>query len=160
MRVEHLPCGPFANRSEELAYRAVEAHFRATVGEGTVYVLTNLAHALKPDGQPDEIDLVVIGPGGATAIEVKHWDIGRLKGRAREFEHHADLITTKAKRVATRLRRLYPELSYVAAGMLLTTGPKNDSSRWTTALCPRGQAIRSGGPRRGVCGHPYESCDH
>jgi hypothetical protein len=92
LRVEHLRCGVFANRSEEVAYRAVDTHLRTRAGTDTGYVLTNLAHALKPDGQPDEIDMIVLAPGGAAVVEVKHWEISRHKLHAYEVERHADLI--------------------------------------------------------------------
>ena len=125
MRVEHLPCGVFANHSEEVACRAVNAYLRAQSGVETAYVLTNLAHGLKPDGQPDEIDIVVLTAGGAAVIEVKHWEASRLKTHAYEAERNADRLTEKTKRVASRLRRLCPEIGFVSPSMLLTKGAKS-----------------------------------
>jgi Nuclease-related domain len=120
VRVDHLPCGAFANASEEAAFRAIHNYLRALPVEGRALVLTNLAHAVGRGGQPDEIDMIVIAPGGAVVIEVKHWDRTRLKANAWEVEDQADLITLKAKRVAGRLRQVQPKLDFVPAKMLLT----------------------------------------
>lgn len=125
MRVEHLPCQPFANRSEEVAFRAIEGSLRSVPGEGTAYVLTNMAHGLKLGGQPDEIDMVILTVGGAAVIEVKHWEVSRMKSRTHEIEYHADLITNKTKRIGTRLRQICPQIGFVSARMLLTKGAKS-----------------------------------
>lgn len=85
-------------------------------------MLTNLAHGLKPDGQPDEIDIVVLVAGGAAVLEVKHWEISRLKSHSHEVERQSDLVTAKAKRIASRLRRVYPQVGFVAGSMVLTKG--------------------------------------
>lgn len=125
MRVDHLSCGAFANASEEAACRAVEKYLQAAPVEGRAIILTNLAHGVGRGGQPDEIDMIVVAPGGAIVIEVKHWDRARLKGRAWEVEDQADLITLKAKRVASRLRQAQPKIPFVPAKMLLTKESKS-----------------------------------
>ena len=79
MRVEHIMCGPFANASEEMAFRAIERRLKAEPGDGRAYILTNLVHGVGAGKQPDEIDIVVIATGGVVVIEVKHWDRSRLK---------------------------------------------------------------------------------
>src|SRR6266700_7910893 len=106
MRVEHIMCGAFANESEKVAFRAVERCLKAFPGDALAYILTNLVHGVGSGRQPDEIDIVVIAPGGVVVIEVKHWDRGWLKANAWEAESQADLITLKAKRVAAQLRRV------------------------------------------------------
>jgi hypothetical protein len=125
VRVVHLPCGAFANASEEVAFRAVNKHLAALPNEDRAYVLTNLAHGVGRGGQPDEIDMIVIAAGGAVVIEVKHWDRSRLKTSAWAAEDQADLITLKAKRVAGRLRRIQPELGFIRPRMLLTKEGKS-----------------------------------
>jgi serine/threonine protein kinase len=125
LRVEHLPCQPFANRSEEVAFRAVEGNLRSIPQDGIAYILTNVAHGLKPGGQPDEIDMVVLTASGAAVIEVKHWEVSRIKSHSYEVEHHADLVTSKAKRIASRFRQLYPQFGFVPALMMLTKGAKS-----------------------------------
>ncbi|MGY3532176.1 protein kinase domain-containing protein [Bradyrhizobium sp. USDA 4452] len=118
MRVVHVPCGPFANASELRAFKAVDQAFRRLEGAGTAYVLTNLIFP-NPHGQADEIDMVAIGPGGAVAIEVKHWDGSALR-RADLADPAAQLILAKAKRVAGKLRALDARLGYMPATFLLT----------------------------------------
>jgi Nuclease-related domain len=125
LRVEHIICGAFANASEETAFRAVERRLNAEPGDGRAYILTNLVHGVGSGRQPDEIDMVVIAPGGAVVIEVKHWDRGRLKAHAWEADDQADLVTLKAKRVATQLRRVKCNLGLVPATMLLTKEAKS-----------------------------------
>ena len=68
MRVDHLPCGAFANASEEAAFRAVNKHLLALPIESRAFVLTNLAHGVGRGGQPDEIDMIVISGGGAVDL--------------------------------------------------------------------------------------------
>jgi hypothetical protein len=82
MQVDHLPCGAFANASEEAAFRAIDKYLRALPLEGRAFVLTNLAHGVGRGGQKAEIDVIVIVPGDAVVIEVKHWDRARLKANA------------------------------------------------------------------------------
>jgi hypothetical protein len=125
LRVEHIICGAFANASEETAFRAIERRLKAEPGDGRAYILTNLVHGVGSGRQPDEIDMVVIAPGGAVVIEVKHWDRGRLKAHAWEVDDEADLITLKAKRIATQLRRVKSDLAFVRATMLLTKEAKS-----------------------------------
>jgi serine/threonine protein kinase len=125
VRVQHLFCGPFANVSEETACNAMAKHFQALPGDATVYLLTNLAHSVDQRRQPDEIDMVAIGPGGLVVVEVKHWDRARLKSNAWDVEDQADLVTLKAKRIAGRLRKVHENLGFVGAAMLLTKEAKS-----------------------------------
>jgi len=69
--------------------------------------------------------MVLIGPGGVAVIEVKHWDRARLKAEGWEADHQADLITLKAKRIASQLRKSSPELGFVTAQFLLTKDVKS-----------------------------------
>lgn len=118
LRVVHVPCGPFANASELKAFNAVDQEIRKRSGEETAYVLTNLTHP-NLRGQADEIDMVVIGPGGAVVIEVKHWDASALR-RPDLADPAAELIIAKSKRIAGRLRSADQTLSFVAPAFLLT----------------------------------------
>ncbi|MBY3150287.1 protein kinase [Rhizobium laguerreae] len=132
MRVVHVPCGPFANASEHKAFNAVDQEIRKQSGDGTTYVLTNLTHP-NLRGQADEIDMVIIGPGGAVVIEVKHWDASALR-RVDLADPAAELIVAKAKRVAGKLRSADQRLGFVAPTFLLT--------RETGALKKNGQLPR------------------
>ncbi len=120
MYVNHYACDAFVNDSEERAFAAVGKYLRGLESQGQAFVLTNLAHAIGRDSQPDEIDMVIVAPGAVSVIEVKHWDRTRLDRSAWDAEDAADLITKKAKRVAGRLRDIKPDLAYVAAHMLFT----------------------------------------
>jgi serine/threonine protein kinase len=123
--VEHISCGPFANASEEMAFRTIERTVSAQPGDGKVYVLTNLVHGISSSRQPDEIDMILIGTGGVAVIEVKHWDRSRLKTEVWDADHQADLIALKAKRVATQLRKVYTDTAFVPAHLLLTKETKS-----------------------------------
>ncbi len=118
LRVIHVPCGPFANASELKAFNAIYQELRRRDGEGTAYVLTNLTHP-NLRGQADEIDVVVIGPGGAVVVEVKHWDTSALR-RVDLADPAAELIVAKSKRIAGRLKSGDPRTGFVAAAFLLT----------------------------------------
>lgn len=115
MRVTHVPCGAFANESERRALKAVQGALAKIDGTGTAYVLTNLTHP-NPRGQADEIDMVVLGPGGGVVVEVKHWDGAALRGA----DSHAELLTSKAKRVAGRLKAMDPTLGFIPGAFLFT----------------------------------------
>src|ERR1700730_14434329 len=104
MRVVHVPCGVFVNASEQRAFKEIFGHLRGIANDQTAFVLTNLSHA-RSRGQPDEIDQVVLGPGGAVVIEVKHWDRARLR-KDWDVDPDVELITSKAKYIAGRLRNI------------------------------------------------------
>jgi hypothetical protein len=118
LRVIHVPCGPFANTSELKAFNAVDQEIRRKSGDGTAYVLTNLTHS-NLRGQADEIDIVVIGPGGAIVVEVKHWDASALR-KSDLSDPAAELIVAKSKRIAGSLRSADHTVGFVAAAFLLT----------------------------------------
>ena len=118
LRVIHVPCGPFANTSELKAFNAVDQEIRKRSGDGTAYVLTNLTHP-NLRGQADEIDIVVIGPGGAVVVEVKHWDASALR-RSDLSDPAAELIIAKSKRIAGSLRSADSRIGFVAPAFLLT----------------------------------------
>jgi len=118
LRVIHVPCGPFANASEFKAFKAVDQEIRRRNGDGTAYVLSNLTHP-NLRGQADEIDIVVIGPGGAIVVEVKHWDASALR-KSDLSDPAAELIVAKSKRIAGSLRSADQRTGFVAPAFLLT----------------------------------------
>tara|TARA_R110002124_G_scaffold16882_6_gene71416 strand:- start:26952 stop:30932 length:3981 start_codon:yes stop_codon:yes gene_type:complete len=118
LRVIHVPCGPFANTSELVAFKAIDQEIRRRSGDGTAYVLTNLTHP-NLRGLADEIDIVVIGPGGAIVVEVKHWDVAALR-KSDLSDPAAELIVAKSKRIAGSLRSADSRMGYVAPAFLLT----------------------------------------
>ena len=67
----------------------------------------------------------LIGPAGVAVVEIKHWDRTRLKSEAWDVDHQADVVTLKAKRVASRLRKVQQDLGFVSAIFLLTKESKS-----------------------------------
>jgi serine/threonine protein kinase len=118
LRVVHVPCGPFANASELKAFNAIDQELRRADGQNTAFVLTNLTHP-NPRGQADEIDIVIIGPGGAVVVEVKHWDAAALR-QGDLSDPAAELIVAKSKRIAGKLRSVDPRLGFVPPAFLFT----------------------------------------
>ena len=86
----------------------------------TWVLLTNLAFSVNHQLQADEIDLVAIGPPGVRVIEVKHWSSEWIKNNLQNVDDEADRVTHKARKIATTLRAIVPDLSYVPAVILLT----------------------------------------
>ena len=90
MRVEHVPFGPFVNASEERAHDQLVRALRAEPGDARFVLLTNVVHAVTGGGQPDEIDIVIVGSSGVHVVEVKHWDRAYVRSRRHVVEDEAD----------------------------------------------------------------------
>ncbi|MFN3686436.1 nuclease-related domain-containing protein [Salinarimonas sp.] len=118
MYVSRIPCGPFANQSEERAAKAVDLALRAVEGNASAAVLTNV-QVFSGTGQPDEVDQILIGPGGAVVVEVKHWARAKLKDAA-AVDAACELLVAKCKRIAGKLRKVRPDIGFVAPALLLT----------------------------------------
>jgi len=125
MRVNHLPCAPFVNVSEETAFTHLQRNLLGELGQERFVILTNVAHAVSGGGQANEIDMVVVGPTGVHVIEVKHWDRGFVRSNRWAVEEEADRAAQKARRIATKVRRKWPKVGFVAAKMLLTKEQKS-----------------------------------
>lgn len=117
--VRHIPCGPFANKSEWLALERLRNKLQPA--QGLWVLLSNLDHSRHAGARSDEIDCVAIGPSGVTVIEVKHWDAAYLRQHPEVVEREADRVNAKTRRVAGKLRpRL--EVGLVEGRLLLTRG--------------------------------------
>jgi hypothetical protein len=92
--IQWIPCGPYANASEELAVQAI-IRFLQTIPEKPRWLLlSNAMVSGKTSEGPDEIDVVAIGPRGVLAIETKHWDRSYIERHAATVEaegHKAEL---------------------------------------------------------------------
>jgi hypothetical protein len=110
--------------SEQKAFEGLSRSLKAESGTGRFVILTNVAHAVSDGGQPDEIDMVVVGPTGVHVIEVKHWDRNFVRSKRWAVEGKADRITQKARRIGTKLRSKRPELGFVSPKILFTKEPK------------------------------------
>ena len=123
MKITHFACGPAANESELKSFAHLKSRLISTPGEGRWILLTNLAFSATDQRQSDEIDIVAIGPSGVRVIEVKHWSEQWVDSHKDMVEQAADLVTKKAKKVATTLRKVVPNLGRVDGVFLLTREP-------------------------------------
>jgi len=123
MRVTPFSCGPAVNESELNAFKQLESRLRATPGDGTWILLTNLAFSVTNQLQSDEIDIVAIGPPGVRVIEVKHWSGQWVDVHADLVAQEADRVTNKARKIGTTLRKILPNLPHVDGAILLTQDP-------------------------------------
>ncbi|MBI2988702.1 MAG: protein kinase [Deltaproteobacteria bacterium] len=120
MKVNHIPCGDFANESERQAFEAVKQKLIAQPGTDEWIILSNLPHTFSPRYQSDEIDLLVLGPQGLFVIEVKHWDRAWMKKNQIQADTEAEKLSNKVRRVATNARRRFTALPNVPGRVLLT----------------------------------------
>lgn len=123
MKCEWIPCGPIANESERRAFEQIRRCCESAAGEGRVFLLTNVLHSVNTRMQADEIDAVVIGPSGVRVIEVKHWTAAWIKEHEEEIIVEANRLLQKTKKVATSLRKVVADLSFVRCHFLLTPAP-------------------------------------
>ena len=105
MRAHPVSCGPAVNESERKAFALLERYLRSEAGDDERLLLTNLAFSATHRRQPDEIDIVAIGPPGVQVIEVKHWTEVWIRRNPELVEREADRVTDKARRVGTTLRK-------------------------------------------------------
>ena len=120
MKVTHFSCGAASNESELRAMETLKRYLQSMQGDGEWVLLTNLAFSLTNQHQSDEIDIVAVGPPGIRVIEVKHWTAKWVKDNGDLVSRAADLVTSKARRVGTNLRRLVPDIGFVEGAFFLT----------------------------------------
>ena len=120
MKVTPISCGPAVNESERKAIDQLKTRLISLPGEAEWFLLTNLTFSATCRFQSDEIDIVAIGPPGVRVIEVKHWSAAWVDKHPSEVEQAAELITNKARRVGTTLRRKVPNLGRVDGVFLVT----------------------------------------
>ena len=119
MKVKPYHCGPAVNQSEVKAFNKLKTGLISLPGDETWVLLTNVTFSVTHERQSDEIDVVAIGPPGVRVIEVKHWSDSHrfLADRA------ADLLTMKARKIGTTLRKIVPNLPHVDGTILVTRPP-------------------------------------
>ena len=76
--------------------------------------MTNLTLSVTHQFQSDEIDMVVVGPPGVRVIEVKHWTAKWVNANEKLVEHAAELVTSKARKIGTTLRKVVQNLGFAA----------------------------------------------
>ena len=124
MKVNVVPCGPFANESEEKAVERLKTGLKSELSEGEWLLLTNLPFSTTHRRQSDEIDIVAIGPPGVRVIEVKHWTAAWVNQNNETVEREADRVTAKARKIGTTLRKKIPSLGRVDGVFLVTQDPE------------------------------------
>ncbi len=123
MKALFIPCGPTANESERKAIEHLKARVQDAPGSEEWIFLTNIAFSVTDRMQSDEIDIIAIGPPGVRVIEVKHWNAEIVKARGYDLEREADLVTSKARKIGTTLRKQFRGLPRVDGVFLLTQDP-------------------------------------
>ena len=123
MPVKHIACGRFANESERRAAAYLTSRLESSGTDRQWFLLTNYSSSSGSRHLSDEIDMVVIGPPGVSAIEIKHWSGLDLKRDNRSAEREAEKINDKAKRLASNVRKFCPSnAGFIAGRLLLTAG--------------------------------------
>ena len=117
----HIPCGPVANESERIALEKLRNRLHGYAQDGQWIFLTNIPLSFHTQGYSDEIDIIVISPGGVIVIEVKHWDASFLREKPTIVESEAEKLNTKVKKVAGKLRHLF-NVGFIDGRFLLTKG--------------------------------------
>ncbi len=120
MTVHFIPCGPVANESEAKGFEYVKRHLIAEARDQEWVLLANLAFSMTPDFKSDEIDLIVIGPGGVRVIEIKHWTGSWINRNKDRVKNQAEHLNAKARKIATTLRKAVPDLPFVKGDFLLS----------------------------------------
>ena len=128
MKVTLISCGPAVNESERKAIVQLKTRLISVPGDREWILLTNLAFSATHRRQSDEIDIVAIGPPGIQVIEVKHWTATWVKNNAERVEREADLVTSKARKVGTTLRKRVANLGLVRGVFLVTEKPSKGQS--------------------------------
>ena len=146
MNVTHVACGPAVNESERKAFARLKERLSREPGDGRWMLLTNLAFSASHQGQPDEIDVVAIGPPGIRVVEVKHWAAAWVRRNSGLVEDEADRVIAKARKIAATMRRKIGSLPHVNGVFLTTEAPGKVG------------ALEGRTPVRGVSFHTLKTC--
>ncbi len=120
MKVEHIPCGFFANESERLAIEQIRRRLESKAGNGKYILLSNLLFSFDSRGLSDEIDLLVICPSGIIVIEIKYWDLTYINKNEIVVNAEAERLNNKVKRIAGKLKKHSIDAGFLEGRMLLT----------------------------------------
>jgi serine/threonine protein kinase len=115
------------NASEQVAQSRIKAALESLGDTGLWVVYAGLASSSSPVYQSDDIDLLAIGPRGVLCIEVKHWDASWVNNNSAIVDAEAEKVTSKARRLAGRVRRALPNGPRVEQRLLLTREPVGPS---------------------------------
>lgn len=127
-KAHHAICRPTVNQSELKAIKHLRLRLSSESGEGKWVFSKNLNLTATRRRQPEEIDVVAIGPSGVQVIEVKHWTESWIKRNPPVVGQEARRVTEKGKVVSSRLRALCKDLPRVNGLFLLTEAPSKVSA--------------------------------
>lgn len=122
MKVLHIPCGEYANQSEQTAVTRLHELLNNMSGDGYWILLSNVPHTVNTQAVPDDIDLIAIGPPGLKVVEIKHWDRSYAKAFSHTTAHEANKLTDKVRRIASKLKKAGIDSGYLRGKFLLTKG--------------------------------------
>lgn len=122
MQIIHIPCGEYANQSEQMAVERLRASLTGFGGNDRWILLSNVPHAVNTQAVPDDIDLIAIGPSGLHVIEIKYWDRAYAKGVTTTVAHEANKLVDKVRRIASKLKNAGIDAGYLRGKFLLTRG--------------------------------------
>ena len=119
MSLKHIPCGQPVNHSEQLAIERAKSLLGSAAGDWVL--LTNLALITSQDRQPDDLDMVLIGPCGVLLTEVKHWDAAWVAANDAKAMDEARKLCDKAKRLGSFVRRALSNINVRVDQLFLLT---------------------------------------
>jgi hypothetical protein len=111
------------NASEVVAEAKCKSVLEALGDPAPWIVFAGLASSSSPLHQSDDLDLVLMGPRGVFLIEVKHWDASWINENRASAEAEAEKLTSKAKRLSGRIKRILLDGPKVTQAFLLTREP-------------------------------------
>jgi serine/threonine protein kinase len=120
MKVEHIPCGAYANESERNAVDYLIRKMRAHPSQDRWVLLSNVLYAVNARAMPSEIDIIAVGPQGVFVIETKHWDREFLGKQQAVVLHEGDKLHKKSEKIVSAVRKAYPPYGFLAGSFLLT----------------------------------------
>ena len=111
------------NASEVAAETKCKAALEALADSVPWIVFAGFASSSSPLHQPDDLDLVPMGPRGVFLIEVKHWDAAWINDNPAKAASEAVKLTAKAKRLSGRVKRALADNPKVSQAFLVTREP-------------------------------------
>lgn len=120
MAVKVIRFSPAVNNSEMVAEQRTKSALISLNDVGDWIVFAGYSSASSPLHQADDLDLVLIGPRGIYAVEVKHWNASWITTHSIVVEAEADKLTAKARRLAGRVKHALSNAPRVTQTFLVT----------------------------------------
>lgn len=120
MPVKIIRFSPAVNASEKTAEARCKTALESLRDSGTWIIFAGFSSAASPVHQADDLDLVLIGPRGVFPVEVKHWSASWIGSHSMAADLESDRITSKAKRLAGRVKRILSDPPRVSQALLVT----------------------------------------